>query len=185
MTIFPSFITKNGIARTNRFVVNIVPPVNLLSQSGNRFASTYINAFRDIPIERAELPGLSINTTEYKFDQQPTFNVPQERKPAGIAVITFILDEKHQARQKIEEWIETIINVPIRPSGVIYSKNYYNEITGTVQIIQLGIDLKPSFGIQLLNAFPIAIDNVQLDWGEMDQYSRLNVTFSYFDSMKI
>ena len=37
MTIFPSFITKNGIARTNRFVVNIVPPLNPSNQSGNIF----------------------------------------------------------------------------------------------------------------------------------------------------
>lgn len=177
MTIFPSFITKNGIARTNRFVVNIIPRLNPQTQSGN------INAFRDIPIERAELPGISINTTEYKYDQQPTFNIPQERKPAGIAVITFILDEKHQARQRIEEWLEIIINKPRTSSGSIYSKSYYDEIVGTVQIIQLGIDLKPSFGIQLIDAFPIAMDNVQFNWGEMNEYSRLNVTFSYFDSI--
>jgi len=183
MTIFPSFITKNGIARTNRFVVNIVPPLNPSNQSGNIFFSTYTNAFRDIPIERAELPGISINTTEYKYDQQPTFNIPQERKPAGIAVITFILDEKHQARQRIEEWLEIIINKPKTSSGSIYSKGYYDEIVGTVQIIQLGIDLKPSFGIQLIDAFPIAMDNVQFNWGEMNEYSRLNVTFSYFDTI--
>jgi hypothetical protein len=33
----------------------------------------------------------------------------------------------------------------------------------------------------LLNAYPINIDSIRYDWGDFDQYVRLNVTFAYAD----
>ena len=174
-SIFPSFIAKNGIARTNRFVVNVAPPANL-----------GINAFSSIPIESAEFPALGISTTDFKYDQSPSFSVPYERNPSGQAVINFVLDEKHSARDAIEYWMENIIFVPTNMNQIFgYSKNYYKDIVGSIQIFQLGLNGTVTYGLQLFNAFPIGIDNIQLNWGDENNYARLSVTFAYFDSSRL
>ena len=55
----PTFVKENGIARTNRFVANIAPPQ----------AISLGNYLSGIEIEKAEIPAISIQTTEFQYDQ--------------------------------------------------------------------------------------------------------------------
>lgn len=170
--MIPSFITKFKIARTNRFVAVITPPSSISNTN-----------FRDIEIEAAEIPGMSIMTTEVKYDQSPTILIPYQRNPQGQATLTIRLDEKHIFRKYLHEWMENIIRIPQNPTSPFgYSKNYYNTYVGGVSVYQLGIDGKITSGISLRNAFPINIDTLRYDWGDFDQFHRMNVTFSYLDS---
>lgn len=170
--MIPSFITKFKIARTNRFVAVITPPSSISNTN-----------FRDIEIEAAEIPGMSIMTTEVKYDQSPTILIPYQRNPQGQATLTIRLDEKHIFRKYLHEWMENIIRIPQNPTSPFgYSKNYYNTYVGGVSVYQLGIDGKVTSSISLINAFPINIDTLRYDWGDFDQFHRMNVTFSYLDS---
>jgi len=171
--MIPSFITKFKIARTNRFVAVITPPSNLSSSS----------SFRDIEIEAAEIPSMSLMTTEVKYDQSPNILIPYQRNPQGQATLTIRLDEKHIFRKYINEWLEKIIQIPTNPNTPYgYKKEYYNNYTGTVGIYQLNLHGKITSGVTLSNAFPINIDSLRYDWGDNDQFHRMNVTFSYLDA---
>lgn len=175
-SIFPSFIADNGIARSNRFVVNIALPPSFSQGS-----------WANIPIEGAEFPSLGISTTDFKYDQAPSFSVPYERNPVGQVIITFLLDEAHLARKTIENWMEYIVNVPTtRGSAFGYSKSYYDEILGSIQIFQLSyLDGSVKSGVQLFNAYPTMIDTIKLDWSEENNYERMSVTFAFFDQKTI
>lgn len=171
--MIPSFITKFKIARTNRFVAVISPPNSLPNGVAN---------FRDIEIESAEIPGISLMTSEVKYDQSPTILIPYQRNPQGQATLTIRLDEKHLFRKYINEWLEFIIRTPENKSSAFgYSKEFYSEYVGSVGIYQLDLHGKITSGVTLLNAFPINIDGLRYDWGDYDQFHRMSVTFSYLD----
>lgn len=170
----PSFITKFKIARTNRFVAVITPPITLFDMTTD---------FKDIEIEAAEIPGMSIMTTEVKYDQSPTILIPYQRNPQAQATLTVRLDENHIFRKHLHKWMENIIKIPENRTSVFgYSKNYYNRHVGTVSVYQLSIEGKVTSSISLQNAFPINIDSLRYDWGDYDNFHRMNVTFSYLDS---
>lgn len=168
----PTFVKENGIARTNRFVANIAPPQ----------AISLGNYLSGIEIEKAEIPAISIQTTEFQYDQSPRIQIPLIRSPQGTANIAIRLDEKHEYRLIFTEWLRNIIEIPQIPSTFTgYSKKYYNEYTGSVQIIQLGVDGKPKAGVSLLGAYPLAVESLSYDWADENQYQRLNVQFAYFE----
>jgi hypothetical protein len=171
----PSFVKQNKIARTNRFIANIYAPPRL---------SLY--SLTGVEIESAEIPAITIQTTEFQYDQSPRINIPLIRSPQNQFNLTIRLDEKHKYRQVFSAWLEQIIQKPSTSSAFVgYSKKYYNEYTGSVQIMQLGIEGKVTAGVTLLNAYPISIEALRYDWGENDQYHRLNVQFTYFDYMEM
>lgn len=174
----PSFVSKNKIARTNRFVANIGLPTAINLPSGNVISG--------IEIESAEIPAITIQTTEFQYDQSPRINIPILRSPQGQTNITIRLDEKHDYRNIFSEWLENIIMVPTNSSSFTgYKKNYYNQYKGSIQILQLGIEGNITAGVSLLNAYPISIEALRYDWGENDQYHRLNVQFTYFDYIEM
>ena len=171
----PSFVKNFGIARTNRFVANIAPPRNL-----------NVPYLSGIEIEAAEMPAISIQTSEFQYDQAPRISIPLLRNPQGQTNLTIRLDEKHEYRRIFTRWIESVIRKPQNVSSFTgYSKNYYNEYVGSVQILQLGVEGKITAGISLLNAYPISAEALRYDWGENDQYHRLSVQFTYFDYYEI
>lgn len=174
----PSFVAKNKIARTNRFIANIGLPT-AINLPGAKFIS-------GIEIESAELPSISLQTTEFQYDQSPRISVPILRNPQGQTNITIRLDENHHYRKIFSDWMENIIYTPSNLSSFTgYKKNYYDRYIGSVQILQLGIEGNITAGVTLLNAYPTSIEALRYDWGENDQYHRLNVQFTYFDYIEL
>lgn len=171
----PSFVKKNKLARTNRFVANI------------KFPSALNNSLiSGIEIESAEMPSISLQTTDFQYDQSPRISVPILRNPQGQTNLTLRLDEKHEYRKLFTKWLEYIIKKPSNLSSFTgYSKSYYNDYLGSIQILQLGIEGNVTSGINLLNSYPLSVEAMKYDWGENDQYHRLNVQFTYFDYTEI
>lgn len=171
----PSFVKNYKIARTNRFIANIGFPSSVSS-----------GPISGIEIESAEIPALSIQTTEFQYDQSPRISVPILRNPQGQTNIVIRLDERHDYRKLFANWIGTIIKTPQTASSFTgYTKSYYSEFVGSVQILQIGIEGQITAGVSLLNAYPISIEALRYDWGENDQYHRLNVQFTYFDYIEL
>lgn len=170
MAQFPSFITDYRIARSNRFVAGIFAPLQ--------------NNYSVIEIESAEIPSISISTSEFRYDQSPNISIPYQRTPQGQANITVRLDENHKFRKILNEWIEKIIFIPPNLSSLYgYKRSYYYDIIGTVSIYQLNLEGKVTSYTTLLNAYPINIDTIRYDWNESDEFIRMNVTFTYLDAI--
>jgi hypothetical protein len=157
-----------SIARTNRYMVSIVPP----SLPGLGLLS-----FKESQIESVSMPNQSVATQDYDLDNFPMFKVPYRRVPEGTVNIRFRMEENGASRKSLKAWMNAILG---ERNNLYYSK-YYNEIAGTVGIYQLDTENKFRFGVVLRNAFPINMDAIELSWGDTNNYMTQSVTFAYFD----
>jgi len=161
------------IARTNRFLVTVIPPDSVGLSSA---------VFRDTYIETAELPSMSLATEDYEIDGKPTIKVPYKRNPAGTLNIGIRLEENGASRNYFKQWMNAIIQTT---DNVNYYRQYYKNICGTVEIRQLDLNDNPTFGVTLLNAYPINVDTVQYDWGDANNYVKQSVAICYYDEIFI
>lgn len=159
------------IARPNRFFVVLTPPSGI--------AGLGPMSFRETQIESISMPGMSVATHDYELDSYPTFKVPYKRTPEGTFSMSVRLEESGLARKNLKAWIDAAIG---RKGGLYYSK-YYNDIAGSVFIQQVDLKGKPTFSVNLANAFPINSDSIPYDWGDTNSYVKQTVTFSYFDEI--
>jgi len=161
----------NTVARTNRFSVYVQPPTGLGLQASS-LAYTYI--------ESVDMPSMTLATEEYELDGKPTIKVPYKKTPAGTVTLGIRLEEDGKTRNVFKEWQSKIITTT---DNQTYFRKYYQEITGLVTITQLDLQLKPTFSVTLLNAYPLTVDTIQYDWNDMNNYVKQNVTIGYYDEV--
>jgi hypothetical protein len=151
------------IARPSKFDVEIPIPIALI---------TYLGTSRNLNMrcEAAQLPGRTIATTsmkiygpEEKFPYQTTYNDVE---------LTFIVDDDMSQKIFFDAWLEWI-----NPS-LTYDMKYKGDYAVPVRINQYDVQNKISYSIDLIDAFPIAINEMDLDWSS-DTYHKMTVTFSY------
>lgn len=164
-------LTNISIARTNRFMVSVVPP-SLPGLSGGSFSNVYI--------ESVDMPSITIATEDYEIDGKPSIKVPYKRTPAGTVTLSIRLEEDGKSRNLFKSWLDNII---VSQNKITYYRKYYNEIVGTVRIAQQDTRGTVKFGVTLLDAYPVTVDTIQYNWGEQNEYVRQSVTLAYFDEI--
>lgn len=160
-----------NIARTNKFIVHVVPPTASGISSGS-----FYNAY----IESGEMPAMSIATEDYEIDGNPSIKVPYKKTPAQTITISIRLEQDGRTRSAFQKWMDYIIP---NQNNTSYFRRYYNEIVGTVKIRQLDSQGKSTFGVTLINAYPITVDTIQYNWAEQNEYVKQNITLAYFDQI--
>ena len=153
----------SDLARPNRFDVEIPIPLGLVPYLGT---SRRLN----LRCEAAELPGRSIATTamriygpEEKFPYQSTYN---------DVTLTFIVGDDMQEKLFFDAWMEWI-----NPS-LTFNMKYKGDYSVPLRINQYDLDNKISYSIDMVDAFPVAINAMDLNWST-DGYHKLSVTFAY------
>ena len=163
---FMSTMNQQPPARTSNFEVRIT----------SKLGSVNDLTFR---AESVALPGRSVSTTDF-FDAGPT------RKMGYSAIyletaINFILSERYNEKEYFDQWIDAIVGphrVQRNPGGNRFNAGYYDDYKGTIEIQNFSESGQPTYKTTLIEAFPINISPVQLDWSSGD-ISKLNVTFTY------
>ena len=154
---------KGDLARSNRFDVDIPVPLTLIP---------YIKTSRNLiyRCENANLPARTFATTEQK-----TYG-PVEKHPYLTTYndidLTFIVDDDMQQRIFFDAWLNYIN--PTYNYNMRYKENY----TTTITINQYDVTNKLSYTINLFDAYPISMNQLDLDWNG-DSYHKLTVTFAY------
>jgi len=154
---------KGDLARSNRFDVDIPVPLTLIP---------YIKTSRNLVYrcENANLPSRTFATTEQK-----TYG-PVEKHPYLTTYndidLTFIVDDDMQQRVFFDAWLNYIN--PTYNYNMRYKENY----TTTITINQYDVTNKLSYTINLFDAYPISMNQLDLDWNG-DSYHKLTVTFAY------
>ena len=69
-------------------------------------------------------------------------------------------------------WLEYIN--PLNSNDFQYKENYSADI----RINQYSVDNQLTYSVNVLDAYPISVNQLDLDWGS-DGYHKLNVTFAY------
>jgi len=169
-----------GISKASKFFVEITPPPTLPIDYNIFFLC-----------ENAVLPGVALGTEEIRM---PGYGIV-EKRPNNVAFndvpLTFLNDSNGKVLAFFHQWVQSInnFNKNTNPAGTAkglpmntfaYPKDYF----GTVNIAHLDDSGQQIINYTLLEAYPLAVGDIQVDWGLSDQLVRVPVTmtFSYWDS---
>ena len=154
---------QNDLARPNRFDVNIPIPLTLIQYRNISQRLTF-------RCENANLPGRTISTTDQKI-----YNIV-EKFPNQTSYqdmdMTFIVGGDMAEKQFFDAWLE-LIN-PTTNFNFKYKGDYATSVT----INQYDVNNNLTYTIELVDAFPIAINQMDLDWSN-DGVHKLTVVFAY------
>lgn len=159
---FKSSFTKD-LARPSRFDVQIPVPLGLVPYIGT---SRRLN-FR---CENAELPGRAISTSTMKI-YGPEEKYPYQSNYNDIN-LTFIVADDMREKLFFDAWLEWMN--PTLSFDFKYKKDY----VVTLRINQYDLRNKISYSVDLLDAFPIGLNSLDLDWSS-DGHHKLSMTFAY------
>lgn len=160
---FKSSITS-GLVRPNTFEVNLNFPAFV--QGGTD--ATILSQFH---CKSASLPESTVAPVPVYF-QGRAVHVAGERnfQPWSVAVY----NENFQIRNTLERWMHGINDLG-NNSGIIQPALYQTDLR-VIQLDRNGAELKT---IKLVNAFPIQIEPIQLDFENNNQVEIFGVTFVY------
>jgi hypothetical protein len=160
---FKSTFTKD-LARANRFDVNIPIPLTLIP---------YIKSAKNLVYrcENANLPGRSLMTTEQKIGSNPIEKYPYMTSYNDID-LTFIVDGDMNQKVFFDAWLNYI-----NPS-YNYNFRYKSDYATVITINQYDVTNQVSYSINLYDAYPISMNQLDLDWSS-DSPHKLSVTFAY------
>lgn len=155
---------KEDAARPSRFDVEIPVPLKLVS---------YRNAAQKLTLrcDQAQFPSRSLMTTERKIYG------PSELQPYNSSYnqleLQFIVSGDMMEKKFFDAWLD-LIN-PRSTFNLAYKNDYISDIT----INQYDLQNELTYSINLINAFPISINELDLDWSNEYSFHKLTVVFSY------
>jgi hypothetical protein len=153
----------NDIARPSKFSVMIPVPLPLI---------LYRNMSERLSFrcETAEMPGRTLATTEQKihnitekFPYQTTYNE---------MTLTFIVSDDMGEKEFFDAWIDFI-----NPT-TNFNFKYKGDYSTTITISQYDVTNTTSFAVELIDAFPISVNQLDLDWSS-DGHHKLTVVMAY------
>lgn len=156
---------KTDLARPNRFDVLIPVPVILFS------APLVTSRSLSYRCEIANLPGRTFETHEQKT-YGPIEKYPHLASYTDID-LTFMVDDDMKQKYMFDSWLDYIN--PRLTNNYSYKEDYSTTIT----INQYDVTNKLSYSVDLYEAFPISMNQLDLDWSNTDGLHKLSVTFAY------
>jgi len=157
-----SFTTD--IARPNRFDVTIPVPLSL---------ANYITSARNLTFrcDTAALPGRSFETADKKMGSAPIEKFPYHTNYQE-ATLTFILSDDMNEKIFFDAWMELM-----NPSTT-YNFQYKSNYAVDISINQYDVKNNLTYAGLLQEAFPIDVNQLDLDWAA-DGHHKLAVVFAY------
>lgn len=186
---------RGGAARTNRFAVYMTHPSgkqgllntdwaglasNLITTKlpgGSFDAGMFFNDPRDMFLlcDSVQMPGKRISSMEKRTTHKAI------KKPYSYMVdevtFTFTLTNDYYVKKYFDSWQNMIV------SGDDKSIAYKDEYTTDIVIQQMsnGNDFIPGYGVKLLNAFPIAVNAIELSNQSQNDVVRVTITVGFDD----
>jgi hypothetical protein len=164
-----------------RFMSNMSQKPSARSSHFDVIITSKIGGKSDLTLraENVSLPGRSVSTTDF-------FDVGPPRKMGysaiyGESAISFILSDDYNEKEYFDKWTDVIVGPHRRrknSGGDRFNAGYYDDYKGTVEIQNYSASGQPTYKTTLIEAWPMIISPVQLDWGSSD-FAKLNVTFTY------
>jgi hypothetical protein len=164
---FLSAIKNNGISRPSRYEVLIGKPTG---PRGN-----FYRFDRDVSLmcEISQLPSLIIQTKQLKI-QGPAYQRPIGMDFNGDGIpMTFYVDKNLKIKTFFDDWMYSIVN----PNS--FNVKYQSEYVTTLRVSQLDESDNIKYTIELLDAFPRSMGQLDLNASSANQMHRLTVVFAY------
>ena len=161
---FKSALT-NGGARPNQFAVQLSFPTYVAAQSIAVSRAPFL-------VNIAELPGQTVNPAIVQYRGR-------EVKFAGDRIfapytITVMNDAEMSIRNGMEQWMNGM-----EDNAAKFGRLQPSEYQRDIDVLQLDRNGNILKSYKLVNAFPVDLSPVALDFGANDQISQFTVTFQY------
>lgn len=157
-------VKVNGLAKSNKFMIEIVPPDALKQRTDTFKELSYM-------CEQVEFPGRTVNTTDARI-YGPTFKMPNISQYQEIN-ITVLCDKYLREKRIFDEWM-SLIN-PTDTFDFRYRKDY----STSVKVYQYSDDGDQTYAVELYMAYPIAVAPLQANHND-DQFHKVQVTLCYW-----
>lgn len=176
-----------GLAKSNKFLVQIIPPLWMDSVSDALTIRPEDSAQLRFLCDTVNLPGKNLTTIDYS----PQGFGAVSKIPVGVVhdplTTTFFMDGDHMVMKFFQLWMQEIVNTGSSFDGPLavykdrtdHEMSYKDNYTTTIIITFFSDDGGSVLKYYFKDAFPIQIGAVQLGWEQNDTLARLPVEFSY------
>jgi hypothetical protein len=130
-----------------------------------------IGALLTLRCESAQLPSRTFATADQKIGSNPITRYAYQSN-YNESEMTFIVSDDMSEKVFFDAWMEYI-----NPT-LTFDFSYKNDYISTLTINQYGVDNKLTYSINLIDAFPIAVNQLDLDWSN-EGHHKLTVVFAY------
>lgn len=117
------------------------------------------------------MPGRSFMTVDSRHIGTP-FRLPYTAQYTDVN-FTFNLSADLRERKYFEIWQQTMVNVSMN------SMNFYKEYVMPVHLMQLDKQGNVVYQVTLIEAYPIAIDDVNYSFASQNEITQCSVTMAY------
>ncbi len=147
----------------NRYVAKIFCPVV------PQIIDTKTLAMR---VESAELPGKTITTSDARLYG------PIRKIPYNLGFIdstfTFMCSNNYLVEKRFfDNWENYIIDQDT------FNAEYYDNLVGKINLQLLNDGNEVMYEVEYIEAFPINVSAINVGYGQMNEYAKFSVTFSY------
>lgn len=169
LTTFIAQIKTKGLARSNRFRVEIPIAQSILSIPNSEFSPSS-NGDMMLYCDSVQLPGMNYSTTQNRSYGEFR-EIPYDRLFDNIN-LTFYVDSDMKVKRFFDTWMSTIVNPNDRTFG------YYTDYCVNSKIYVNDMEDNTTHIVNLYECYPKTIGSIQMDYASRE-IIKLNVTMSY------
>jgi len=180
--VLGEFNGKDGLSRPHRYEVTLFPPTGVAGSKGtgnNIFTKIMGEALGDgtvratgLKCESISFPGRNMDTTEDNNIYGPIRSIVTGYSFGDIAA-TFQCSTDMKEKKYFETWQRLSFNPQTFAIG------YYKDYIGSVDIHALDEQDNRRYGVKLIEAFPVSIDQQSLSYADNAAYQTVGVNFKY------
>lgn len=166
-----------GNLRTSHFDVALTLPQGLIST----LSSADVMPTRDLVFfaEAAELPGISLQTSEIKHSGYGLIDKRPYRSSFIDSNIRFSEDAEAKSITFFQKWLDAIAGFSDRSSAGKDQMLYPDEYQTTIEVSRYDNTGNKILTCSLYKAYPITVTPISLDWATQNEISKFTVTFGY------
>ena len=173
---------KDGISRPHRYEVTLFPPTGTGGSKGlgsNIFSKIMGEALGDgtvratgLKCESISFPGRNMDTTEDTNIYGPVRKIVTGYSFADVSA-TFQCSNDMREKKYFESWQRLTFNPQT------FAMGYYKDYIGSVDIHALDENDNRRYGVKLIEAFPVSINEQSLSYAENSSYQTITVNLAY------
>jgi len=173
LNVFKSTVLHNGLLKPDLFRVRVFAPTGLLGVDAAML--------HDIELwgEATTLPQSTIGSGDmFRFgygasEKRPNIPVYQPW------TVVFRVDGNGVIWRFFKNWHNLIVNRTNALAGGKYELSYKSDYLADMGVQVFETTGTQAISVSMIDAFPVFLKEVPLDWGEHNSYMRLNVTFVF------
>ena len=163
---FIASINKYGVAKSNRFLVQITPPSSMASGAGE------VGRLLQFSCQGAKIPSTSISKSDFR-SYGMSYKIASKKTFDDNVDLVFRMDKDYNILQFFTYWMKLIYNPETGDIG------YYNDYIGKVEIQMQDQENNTKLTVELEDAYPLSFNSVDLSWREETDAMTFSVAFAY------